>query len=441
MPEVFAAQPFSNFLAGRGAYQAERQQAADNAMRQQQFQMQQAQFERQQQEQARAQQFNQLAAQFLGPNDVAMAGGMPQGGDPNAPEFMPPQQSQPPSFSQLVALDPQRAFQLQQYAAAQQEQKRAAETDRLTKVYNLTDRVLRSADSPTMARHLLATDTIGDLDIKSMRDALEEKYGVPLAEIPDELLIEDIGLIGDKAAVGAGIAIADSEESTDDIVEYNRAVKQGYAGSLQDWIIENKRAGAVQVNVGDKLPAPPSGQAYLPDPTSPFGYKLAPIPGAKEAPATEGDKKNRVLVSGMVDAERQIGALKGGDSSNLQGNVAGLIPIVGGYLQPDSVKQYNAAAERWAANYLYVKSGATAGKDEVSTTVRQFFPQPGDSPDVVRQKNESRANELKNMGSTYAPNAQLPTKPQSFASEAEAEAAGLKPGTRIVINGVPGTWQ
>lgn len=34
-----------------------------------------------------------------------------------------------------------------------------------------------------------------------------------------------------------------------------------------------------------------------------------------------------------------------------------------------------------------------------------------------------------------------PTQPRSFASEAEAAAAGLKPGTRIIINGVSGTWK
>jgi hypothetical protein len=33
------------------------------------------------------------------------------------------------------------------------------------------------------------------------------------------------------------------------------------------------------------------------------------------------------------------------------------------------------------------------------------------------------------------------SKVPSFATEAEAEAAGLKPGTKVVINGVSGTWQ
>jgi hypothetical protein len=31
--------------------------------------------------------------------------------------------------------------------------------------------------------------------------------------------------------------------------------------------------------------------------------------------------------------------------------------------------------------------------------------------------------------------------PPEFATEAEAEAAGLEPGTRVVIGGVPGVWQ
>lgn len=31
--------------------------------------------------------------------------------------------------------------------------------------------------------------------------------------------------------------------------------------------------------------------------------------------------------------------------------------------------------------------------------------------------------------------------PQSFKTEAEAEAAGLKPGTKVIVGGVPGTWQ
>lgn len=41
------------------------------------------------------------------------------------------------------------------------------------------------------------------------------------------------------------------------------------------------RQAPVQVNVGDKLPAPPQGQRYIPDPSVPGGMKLINIPGAK----------------------------------------------------------------------------------------------------------------------------------------------------------------
>jgi hypothetical protein len=41
------------------------------------------------------------------------------------------------------------------------------------------------------------------------------------------------------------------------------------------------------------------------------------------------------------------------------------------------------------------------------------------------------------QGLAPAATAEVPT----FSTEAEAEAAGLAPGTRIIINGVSGTWQ
>lgn len=45
---------------------------------------------------------------------------------------------------------------------------------------------------------------------------------------------------------------------TDDIAEYNMAVEQGFGGSLQDWIIHQKRAGASRTNIS----LPPAERAY-----------------------------------------------------------------------------------------------------------------------------------------------------------------------------------
>lgn len=52
---------------------------------------------------------------------------------------------------------------------------------------------------------------------------------------------------------------------------------------------------------------------------------------------------------------------------------------------------------------------------------------------------KDQANMVRDMLSQgQAPQAQAPL---TFATEAEAEAAGIPPGTRVVIGGVPGTWQ
>jgi hypothetical protein len=66
----------------------------------------------------------------------------------------------------------------------------------------------------------------------------------------DMLIASALG-IKDALAMGAGA------EPTDDMREYEVAKGQGYEGSLQDWLLSQKRAGAVNVttNVGDDTPA------------------------------------------------------------------------------------------------------------------------------------------------------------------------------------------
>jgi hypothetical protein len=48
------------------------------------------------------------------------------------------------------------------------------------------------------------------------------------------------------------------------------------------------------------------------------------------------------------------------------------------------------AQEQWAESFLRFKTGAAATADEVRGNVRTFFPQPGDSPEVIAQKKRAR---------------------------------------------------
>jgi hypothetical protein len=156
---------------------------------------------------------------------------------------------------------------------------------------------------------------------------------------------------------------------------------------------------------------PPAGYRFQPDGSLQFipGGPADPSAKPKEPPKpTEADKKAGVLIRGMQDAEQQIAsASKQTDPTGKWNAVMGSIPLTGGVFQSDDYRSYKAAAERWAANYLYLKSGAQAGQDEIQSTVRQFFPQSGEDDRIVKQKELARQQEMESAMAVYGGGAQI----------------------------------
>lgn len=66
-------------------------------------------------------------------------------------------------------------------------------------------------------------------------------------------------------------------------------------------------------------------------------------------------------------------------------------------LKSDDRKIYEAAKENWIAAALRKESGAAIGKEEYSAADRQYFPQPGDSDKVLKQKANLRSTVFKSM--------------------------------------------
>lgn len=89
----------------------------------------------------------------------------------------------------------------------------------------------------------------------------------------------------------------------------------------------------------------------------------------------------------------------------------GKIPLVGGYLQQkgSSVQQqlYRQAQENWIRANLRKESGATILPDEMEGEIKTYFPKPGDSPQLVEQKQLARQvtqNAMKTAaGKSYVP--------------------------------------
>lgn len=212
MADIQAPQIFSSFLAGRQARGAEQQQETENQFAMRRQQMQEQEFQAQQDELARRQQFNQLAGEFLGPETMDMSGGFQNVGGPQQP---PPQQ-QRPSFSQLVALDPQRALQLQQAQQAQAQLKQQQDQDHAKEVVLRAQYALKSQAPATLLRigfpefaqqltqSGVDVDTLDDDTVRGYAQTLIEHYG-PIAGMgPDKL-------VGEQFTLGEGQTRFDSQ--------------------------------------------------------------------------------------------------------------------------------------------------------------------------------------------------------------------------------------
>lgn len=180
------------------------------------------------------------------------------------------------------------------------------------------------------------------------------------------------------------------------VQEYNYAVGQGYKGSFEDWKKSQKSEG-VTVNYG----APVAGVDAQGNPVffQPSKTGGAPTivsgvsPLREEKPATESQAKAGAFANQMSSASKEFGRLQGEGydptsfASQAATSVAGTPLTV---LADPKAQQANQAQQQWAEAYLRFKTGAAATESEVKRNMRTFFPQFGDSPQVIAQKARMR---------------------------------------------------
>jgi hypothetical protein len=116
---------------------------------------------------------------------------------------------------------------------------------------------------------------------------------------------------------------------------------------------------------------------------------------------TETEAKGTLFwrqMSSAEDAARQI-AGPNFDVANL-GSQIGMRMAQSDYtnwLAPENAQKYAQAAEQWAEAYLRLKTGAATNQDEIKRNARAYFPQPGDHPATIIQKNQMRAKAIEDV--------------------------------------------
>ena len=134
--------------------------------------------------------------------------------------------------------------------------------------------------------------------------------------------------------------------------------------------------------------------------------------------------KIRAGVTGTLSAFPLIGESLGRGSDN----VFNVLPSILGGLSPEQQKVIQARTNFITA-ILRKESGAAIGANEYTTAEKNYFPAPGDPPDVVRQKQAAREAAIKGMkisagpGGKFIDQGQVPAPPAAgdLAAQAAAE--------------------
>jgi hypothetical protein len=170
----------------------------------------------------------------------------------------------------------------------------------------------------------------------------------------------------------------------------------------------------------------------------------APLKGKAPPKPTEGESNAAGFAQQMENATNVINALPAGAQPGMGSGVAGSIPFIGEAVkrgvQPAATQQYEQAAQAWIRAKLRKESGAAIGVDEMNQEYRTYFPQIGDTSDVITQKANARAIATEAMkrsaGKSYTP---PPETPKPAGGIAEGTESMSKSGKPIIYRN--GNWE
>jgi hypothetical protein len=103
------------------------------------------------------------------------------------------------------------------------------------------------------------------------------------------------------------------------------------------------------------------------------------------------------------------------------------VPMVGNYLTSPEYQQAKQGQEDWVTANLRKESGATIGDEEMAREINKYFPQPGDSPEVIARKSESR--KIAAHGMTRAAGSALPQRSEIANAEKPKKRLKYDPAT------------
>jgi hypothetical protein len=166
---------------------------------------------------------------------------------------------------------------------------------------------------------------------------------------------------------------------------------------------------------GAKVLQPEGGSA----PANPFA------PSGKQ---TEGEANASLYASRMFSAEKVLRESEVEKAAaNPEERVRAAVPLIGNYLVSENYQKFDQAQRNFINAVLRRESGAVISKEEFSNAEKQYFPQPGDTAEKLKQKRENRAEAIRGIAGAGGKNFKAP---YTFSPEGEmVPTAGPARGT------------
>lgn len=158
-----------------------------------------------------------------------------------------------------------------------------------------------------------------------------------------------------------------------------------------------------------KMVVGPDGQPYVVNVAT--GQVLSGSIGQK--PMTEG-QSNAALYADRMRSSEPVILENTAAGQNAFDKVKAQVPGVGNYLVSEGFQKYDQARRDFINATLRRESGAVISDAEFDNANKQYFPQPGDGPDVLKQKEENRRIAIEGIsraaGPSYKPQQQAPAQ-------------------------------
>jgi len=147
----------------------------------------------------------------------------------------------------------------------------------------------------------------------------------------------------------------------------------------------------------NNIPAPPSGY-WFKDQNNPMaGYEA--VPGGPATKPTDTQANAAGFASIMGTAGQQIAEL---EDSGIAPTTLQDAYVPDAIARPE-IQQYRSAQRAWVRAKLRKESGATIGEQEMADEIRTYFPQVGDSPQVIADKRARRLQAEEEMRKQAGP--------------------------------------